>query len=91
VSRKVGVWPTEKGCDRIAWVALRAIRSSPYRLINAGAEAVADFHVLRGKPAPHTLALKIRIEAFGKSSVSTRVADEAGVELEGVTVQVLKT
>src|SRR5262249_55073020 len=54
------------------------------RLVNAGAKAVTDFHILRGKPAPYALILEICIQAFGKDVVLARVADEAGVELEGL-------
>ena len=52
--------------------------------INPRAEAVTDFHIFRSKPAAHTLVLKICVEAFGKSAVLARIADEAGVELEGL-------
>ena len=56
-------------------------------LINAGAESVADFHVLGSKPAPHALVLEIGIQSFGEVVVLTRIADEAGVELEGLIEQ----
>ena len=49
-----------------------------------GAESVADFHILGSKPAADALILQICIEAFGEGVVLTRVADEAGVELEGL-------
>src|SRR5215831_12816146 len=51
-------------------------------LVNPGAEAVADFHSFRGKPALYPFTPEIGIEAFSKDVVLTRVADEAGVELE---------
>jgi len=54
------------------------------RLVNAGAETVADFHVFWGKPAAHAFVLQICIQAFGEGVVLTRIADEAGVELEGL-------
>ena len=56
----------------------------PDRLINPGAKSVADFHILRGKPAAYTLILEIGVQAFGKGVILARIADKAGVELEGV-------
>jgi hypothetical protein len=53
-------------------------------LINPGAESVTNFHILGSKPAPHPFILEIRMEAFGKGAVLICVADEAGVELEGL-------
>jgi hypothetical protein len=53
-------------------------------LINPGAEAVTDFHIFWGKPAPYAFVLEIRVEAFDKGVVLTRMADEARVELEGL-------
>jgi hypothetical protein len=44
-------------------------------LINTRAEAVADFHILGSKPAPHPVVLEIRVEAFGKRVVLTRISD----------------
>jgi hypothetical protein len=49
-----------------------------------GRRRFADFQIFRGKPAAHALILEIRIEAFGNGVVLTRIADEAGVELEGL-------
>jgi hypothetical protein len=44
-------------------------------------------HILGSKPAAHPLVLEICIEAFGEGVVLTRIADEAGVELEGLIEQ----
>jgi len=56
-------------------------------LINAGADAVANFQVFRGKPAAHALVLEVRMEAFGEGVVLAGVANEAGIELEGLAEQ----
>jgi hypothetical protein len=52
--------------------------------INTGAELISNFHVFWRIPTPHALVLEIRIEALGKGLVLARVADKAGVELEGL-------
>ena len=54
------------------------------RLINPGAEAIADFHSFRGKPALYPFTPEIRVEVFGEGVIFTRIADETGVELEGL-------
>jgi len=56
-------------------------------LIYPETEAVANFHILGSKPAAHAFVLESCVQAFGKGVVLARVADEAGVELEGLIEQ----
>jgi hypothetical protein len=55
--------------------------------INTGAELIPNLHIFGRIPTPYALVLQIRMEAFGKGVVLTRVADKAGVELEGLAKQ----
>src|SRR6266568_3121030 len=52
-------------------------------LINALSDLIADFHVFAVIPASDSFGLQVGIEAFDKLSVFARVANEAGVVLEG--------
>jgi hypothetical protein len=57
-------------------------------LLDRVAETVTDFHIFIGKPAPHPLVLKITVQSLNKDMVLTRIANEAGVELDqGVRTQ----
>jgi hypothetical protein len=47
-------------------------------------EFPAALNVVRGKPAAHAFALQVGVEAVGEVLVFGGVADEAGVELDGV-------
>jgi len=44
----------------------------------------AALNVVRSKPAAHTFVLQVGIEAVGEVLVFGGVADEAGVELDGI-------
>lgn len=59
----------------------------PDRLVDARAELVADAQVLWREPAAHAVVLKPLMQASSELIVLGRVADEAGVELYGLTHQ----
>jgi hypothetical protein len=56
-------------------------------LIDLFMELSAALDVMGRKPAAYPLGLQVGIEAFSKLLVLARIADEAGVELEGVPNQ----
>ena len=47
-------------------------------------EFLAALNVVRGKPAAHAFVLKVGVEAVGEGLVFGGIADEAGVELDGI-------
>jgi hypothetical protein len=53
-------------------------------LINALAESVTDLEILRREPAANALVLEVSVEAIREILILGRVADEAGVELDGL-------
>jgi len=53
------------------------------RFLDPILEFLADFQILRRKPAAHPLGLQVSIESIGELLVLGRIADEAGVELDG--------
>src|SRR5664280_817345 len=52
-------------------------------LVDLLVQLAAALHFLRRKPAAHTLGLQVSMEPLGKLLVFGRIADEAGVELNG--------
>ena len=46
-------------------------------------------HIVRRKPAAHALVLQVGIEPVGKLLVFGRIADEAGVELNGPAIDLI--
>ena len=57
------------------------------RLLNARPKLLPDPQIFRGIPASNAFSLQIAIEAFDKLLVFARVANEAGVVLDGVLNQ----
>src|SRR6266568_1256112 len=57
------------------------------RLVNAMPKLLPDPQIFRGVPASHAFGLQVGIEEFDKFLVLARVANEAGVVLDGVLNQ----
>jgi hypothetical protein len=58
----------------------------PNRLIDALAERVANLEIVGCKPAARALVLEVGVKAFGEVLVLGRIADEAGEELDRLSV-----
>src|SRR6478609_5316493 len=50
-------------------------------------QLLPGLHVMRSKPATHSLCLQVGKKALSKLLICARIADEAGVELKGCSHQ----
>src|ERR1700685_1613871 len=80
------------GDFRIHPLALHAVRRQDQQQLVVQADGFVDLlveflaalNVVRGKPAAHAFVLKVGVEAVGEGLVFGGIADEAGVELDGI-------
>ena len=52
--------------------------------INASLDMLTNLEIFRSKPAAHVVGLQVGIQPLGKGLVFSQIANEAGVELNGL-------